>query len=158
MGFRAVVITVSDYTGAGIRRSTVNTSVSFNLTNVNDAPTGTVTITVSANRAPVATTTARARPAELALSYAQRRLWFLDREFSEGSFDHSIFAKNYERVLSAEVAKLFFAEVYDLSRQAGWTSDEHFTADGTLIESWASLKSFVEKRQAFLLSYLRRSE
>jgi hypothetical protein len=30
-------------------------------------------------------------------------LWFLDREFHEGSFDHSIFAKNYERVLSAEV-------------------------------------------------------
>ena len=48
-------------------------------------------------------------------------------------------------MLSAEVAKLFFAEVYDLSRQEGWTSDEHFTADGTLIESWASLKSFVRK-------------
>src|SRR5450631_3031039 len=79
------------------------------------------------------------------LSYNLLWLWFLDREFSEGSFDHSIFAKNYERVLSADVAKLFFAEVYDLSRQEGWTSDEHFTADGTLIESWASLKSFVRK-------------
>jgi len=79
------------------------------------------------------------------LSYNLLWLWFLDREFNEGSFDHSIFAKNYERVLSAEVAKLFFAEVYDLSRQEGWTSDEHFTADGTLIESWASLKSFVRK-------------
>jgi len=79
------------------------------------------------------------------LGYNLLWLWFLDREFSEGSFDHSIFAKNYERVLSAEVAKLFFAEVYELSRQEGWTSDEHFTADGTLIESWASLKSFVRK-------------
>jgi transposase len=79
------------------------------------------------------------------LGYNLLWLWFLDREFSQGSFDHSIFAKNYERVLSADVAKLFFAEVYDLSRQAGWTSDEHFTADGTLIESWASLKSFVRK-------------
>jgi transposase len=79
------------------------------------------------------------------LSYNLLWLWFLDREFSEGSFDHSIFAKNYERVLSADVAKLFFAEVYDLSRQEGWSSDEHFTADGTLIESWASLKSFVRK-------------
>lgn len=79
------------------------------------------------------------------LGYNLLWLWFLDREFAEGSFDHSIFAKNYERVLSAEVAKLFFAEVYDLSRQEGWTSDEHFTADGTLIESWASLKSFVRK-------------
>jgi len=72
-------------------------------------------------------------------------LWFLDREFREGRFNHSVFAKNYERVLSADVAKVFFAEVYDLSRQEGWTSDEHFTADGTLIESWASLKSFVRK-------------
>jgi transposase len=79
------------------------------------------------------------------LAYNLLWLWFLDREFTEGSFDHSIFAKNYERVLSADVAKLFFAEVYDLSRQEGWTSDEHFTADGTLIESWASLKSFVRK-------------
>ncbi len=79
------------------------------------------------------------------LSYNLLWLWFLDREFNEGSFDHSIFAKNYERVLSAEVAKLFFIQIYDHSRQEGWTSDEHFTADGTLIESWASLKSFVRK-------------
>ena len=79
------------------------------------------------------------------LGYNLLWLWFLDRELNEGSFDHSVFAKNYPRVLSADVAKLFFAEVYDLSRQEGWTSDEHFTADGTLIESWASLKSFVRK-------------
>ena len=79
------------------------------------------------------------------LQYNLLWLWFLDREFHEGSFDHSLFAKNYERVLSAEVAKLFFTEIYGLSRQAGWTSDEHFTADGTLIESWASLKSFVRR-------------
>lgn len=79
------------------------------------------------------------------LGYNLLWLWFLDRELSEGSFDHSVFAKNDERVLSADVAKLFFAEVYDLSRQEGWTSNEHFTADGTLIESWASLKSFVRK-------------
>ena len=79
------------------------------------------------------------------LGYNLLWLWFLDREFAQGSFDHSLFAKNYERVLSAEVAQLFFIEVYDLSRAEGWTSDAHFTADGTLIESWASLKSFVRK-------------
>ena len=79
------------------------------------------------------------------LGYNLLWLWFLDREFAEGSFNHSVFSKNYERVLSADVAKLFFAEVYDLSRQEGCTSDDHFTADGTLIESWASLKSFVRK-------------
>jgi transposase len=79
------------------------------------------------------------------LSYNLLWLWFLDRELSQGAFDHSIFAKNYQRVLSSEVAQLFFVEVYDLSRQENWASDEHFTADGTLIESWASLKSFVRK-------------
>jgi transposase len=79
------------------------------------------------------------------LGYNLLWLWFLDRELSEGSFDHSVFSQNYERVLSGEVGKLFFAEVYNLSRQEGWTSDEHFTVDGTLIESWASLKSFVRK-------------
>jgi transposase len=79
------------------------------------------------------------------LGYNLLWLWFLDREFAAGSFNHSVFSKNYERVLSADVAKLFFAEVYDLASQEGWTSDEHFTADGTLIESWASLKSFVRK-------------
>jgi hypothetical protein len=43
------------------------------------------------------------------------------------------------------VAKLFFAEIYEPSRQQGWTSDEHFSADDTLIESRASLKSFVRR-------------
>ncbi len=79
------------------------------------------------------------------LGYNLLWLWFLDREFSEGSFERSVFAKNHERVLSADAAKLFFAEVDDLSRPAGWTSDAHFTADGTLIKSWASLQSFVRK-------------
>jgi len=79
------------------------------------------------------------------LGYNLLWLWFLDREFVEGSFDHSVFSQNAERVLSAEVAELFFHEIFNLSRQEGWASDEHFTADGTLIESWASLKSFVRK-------------
>ena len=79
------------------------------------------------------------------LGYNLLWLWFLDRELDEGSFDPTVFTHNSERVLSAEAAQLFFAEIYDLSRQEGWTSDEHFTADGTLIEAWASLKSFVRK-------------
>lgn len=79
------------------------------------------------------------------LGYNLLWLWFLDRELHEGSFNHSVFAKNYERVLATDAARLFFAQVYELSRREGWTSDEHFTADGTLIESWASLKSFVKQ-------------
>jgi transposase len=79
------------------------------------------------------------------LAYNLLWLWFLDRELDEGSFDPTVFTHNYERVLSAEVAQLFFTEVYDLSQQEGWTSNQHFTADGTLVEAWASLKSFVRR-------------
>jgi transposase len=55
------------------------------------------------------------------LGYDLLWLWFLDRALSEGSFDHSVFAKNKERVLSAEMAPLFFAEVYEMARQEKWT-------------------------------------
>ena len=79
------------------------------------------------------------------LAYNLLWLWFLDRELEEGSFDATVFTHNYERVLSADAAKLFFVEVYDLSREEGWTSNQHFTADGTLVEAWASLKRFVRK-------------
>lgn len=79
------------------------------------------------------------------LGYNLLWLWFLDRELDQGSFDATVFSHNYERILSADVAKLFFAEVYDLSTQEGWTSNAHFTSDGTLIEAWASMKSFVKK-------------
>jgi len=79
------------------------------------------------------------------LAYNLLWLWFLDRELEEGSFDPTVFTHNSERVLSAEAARLFFIEIYDLSRQENWTSDQHFTVDGTLIEAWASLKSFVRK-------------
>jgi transposase len=82
------------------------------------------------------------------LAYNLLWLWFLERELDEGSFDATVFSHNYERLLSADAAKLFFAEVYDLSCQEGWTSDAHFTSDGTLIEAWASMKSFVKKEPA----------
>lgn len=68
--------------------------------------------------------------------------WFLDRDLDEGSFDHSVFSKNHDRVFSNEFAARFFSEVYELSRDEDWASDDHFSADGTLIESWASAKSF----------------
>jgi transposase len=79
------------------------------------------------------------------LAYNLLWLWFLDRELDEGSFDPTVFTHNYDRVLSADAAKLFFVEVYDLARAEGWTSNQHFTADGTLVEAWASLKRFVRK-------------
>jgi transposase len=79
------------------------------------------------------------------LGYNLLWLWFLNRDLDEGAWDHSTFSQNQERVLSSEVAKLFFAEVYQLSREEQWTSDAHFTVDGTLVEAWASLKSFVRQ-------------
>jgi transposase len=73
--------------------------------------------------------------------------WFLDMDLAEAVFDNSTFSKNQQRLMQHQVAKIFFAQVVDLARQQGWVSDEHFSVDGTLIESWASLKSFVPKNQ-----------
>jgi len=71
--------------------------------------------------------------------------WFLDMGLEEPSFAPSTFSKNRERLLEHEVSRTFLAEVVGLIREQGLASDEHFTVDGTLIESWASLKSFSPK-------------
>jgi len=71
--------------------------------------------------------------------------WFLDMDLSESVFDNSTFSKNQDRLMQHEVAKIFFAQVVDLARAQGWVSDEHFSVDGTLIEAWASQKSFMPK-------------
>ena len=71
--------------------------------------------------------------------------WFLDMNMEEPSFDHSTFSKNRERLIAHEVAKEFFLTVVAQARAAGLMSDDHFTVDGTLIEAWASLKSFRKK-------------
>ena len=68
--------------------------------------------------------------------------WFLERDLEEGSFNHSVFSKNHDRVFSNELAQRFFMEVFELSREENWASDDHFSADGSLIEAWASSKSF----------------
>lgn len=74
--------------------------------------------------------------------------WFLDMDLSEPVFDNSTFSKNQQRLMAHDTAKIFFAQVVKLARQEGWVSDEHFSVDGTLIESWASMKSFIPKDQA----------
>jgi transposase len=71
--------------------------------------------------------------------------WFLDMNMEEPSFDHSSFSKNRERLIAHEVAKEFFLTIVAQARAAGLMSDEHFTVDGTLIDAWASLKSFRKK-------------
>jgi len=72
--------------------------------------------------------------------------WFLDLNPDEATFDHSTFSQNQGRLLRHEVADLFFAQVVALAKHRGWVSDQHFSVDATLIESWASLKSFKPKR------------
>jgi transposase len=71
--------------------------------------------------------------------------WFLDMELMEESFDATVFSKNRERLMEHEVGRLFFEVVVGQARGAGLMSDDHFTVDGTLIEAWASLKSFRPK-------------
>ena len=71
--------------------------------------------------------------------------WFLDMNIEEPSFDHSTFSFNRERLLKHEVAEQFFAAVVSQAKRLGLTSSEHFSADGSLIEAWASLKSFRPK-------------
>lgn len=71
--------------------------------------------------------------------------WFLDMDMVEESFDHSTFSKNRQRLLEHDVAKKFLTEVVQQARSAQLMSDDHFTVDGTLIEAWASIKSFRPK-------------
>lgn len=79
------------------------------------------------------------------LAYNMLFRWFLDMDNSEGPFDHSTFSQNRERLLKHDVAGKFFAEIVGQARDKGLMSDDHFTVDGTLIEAWASLKSFRPK-------------
>lgn len=71
--------------------------------------------------------------------------WFLDMDMVEPTFDATTFTKNRERLLAHDVAGEFFRAVVEQARKAHLMSSEHFTVDGTLIEAWASLKSFKRK-------------
>src|SRR5690625_1338517 len=79
------------------------------------------------------------------LNYDLLFQWFLDMNPSESSFHPTTFTKNMERLLEHQVSDLFFSEVVELARRHNWVSNEHFSVDGTLIEAWASMKSFRPK-------------
>lgn len=68
--------------------------------------------------------------------------WFLDLNIMDHGFDHSVFAKNRERLLEADVAREFLSEIVEQARAQRLLSEEHFSVDGTLLEAWASVKSF----------------
>jgi len=68
--------------------------------------------------------------------------WFVGLSMDDAVWDHSTFSKNRDRLMQAEIAAAFFERVLAQAKAKGLTSDEHFSVDGTLIEAWASLKSF----------------
>jgi IS5 family transposase len=68
--------------------------------------------------------------------------WFLGMALDEPVWDHSSFTQNQQRLIGSEAAHRFFQRVLDQARKKKLLSAEHFTVDGTLLESWASLKSF----------------
>jgi transposase len=73
--------------------------------------------------------------------------WFVGLTIDEPVWDPTVFTKNRDRLLEGEVAHAFFAQVLAKARAHHLLSSEHFTVDGTLIEAWASLKSFKPKAE-----------
>jgi transposase len=73
--------------------------------------------------------------------------WFIGLSMDESIWDHSVYSKNRDRILHTDIAVMFLRAICKQAEDAGLLSDDHFTVDGTLIESWASLKSFRPKDQ-----------
>lgn len=71
--------------------------------------------------------------------------WFVGMDLDDKVWDESVFTKNRDRLLQGKVADRFFNRVVKLAASKELISSQHFAVDGTLIEAWASLKSFVPK-------------
>jgi transposase len=71
--------------------------------------------------------------------------WFVGLSLDDAVWDATTFTKNRDRLLDGDVADAFFTEVLAAIKADGLLSDEHFTVDGTLLEAWASQKSFKPK-------------
>lgn len=71
--------------------------------------------------------------------------WFVGLSMDDPVWDHSVFSKNRERFIASDLAHQLFNQIKEQALKSGLLSDEHFTVDGTLIEAWASLKSFAKK-------------
>ena len=79
------------------------------------------------------------------LDYSVLYRWFVGLSMDDPIWDATTFTKNRDRLLTGDIADAFFAEVLAAIRADGLLSDEHFTVDGTLLEAWASHKSFRPK-------------
>jgi transposase len=71
--------------------------------------------------------------------------WFVGLNADDDVWDPTVFTKNRDRLLEADVAREFLAHVVEQARAQGLASDEHFSVDGTLLEAWAGAKSFQPK-------------
>ena len=71
--------------------------------------------------------------------------WFVGLNLDDPVWVPTVFTKNRERLLRGEIANAFLAEVLQEAERRAWLSNEHFTVDGTLLEAWASHKSFQRK-------------
>src|SRR5437762_14236383 len=80
------------------------------------------------------------------IDYSMLYRWFVGLNLDEEVWDATRFTKNRDRLLEADVDKEFLAQVVEQARAQDLTSNEHFTVDGTLLEAWASLKSFQPKQ------------
>src|SRR5450631_4556719 len=68
--------------------------------------------------------------------------WFVGIGVDEAAWDHSVFSKNRDRLLEGDIAAKFLGAVLAQPRVKRLLSADHFSVDGTLIEAWASMKSF----------------
>ena len=71
--------------------------------------------------------------------------WFVGIGVDDAAWDHSTFSKNRDRLLEGDIAAKFLAAVLAQPRVKRLLSSDHFSVDGTLIEAWASMKSFKPK-------------
>lgn len=80
-----------------------------------------------------------------AIDYNLLYRWFVGLNIENKVWDHSTFSANRERLFNEELARVFFERVKCTAQWAKLIGDEHFSVDGTLIEAWASHKSFKRK-------------
>ena len=79
------------------------------------------------------------------LNYDLLFKWFLGLAIDDRAFDASTFSKNRDRLLDHDIAGRFFAVVVDQAKLRRYVSSDHFSVDGTVLEAWASHKSFKPK-------------
>ena len=81
------------------------------------------------------------------LNYNLLFRWFVGLSMDDAVWDVTVFTKNRQRLLDGDIAEAFFGKVMEQAKGQGLLSNEHFTVDGTLLEAWASLKSYQKKEE-----------